>query len=112
MVLANPGGLIPGLILAAGPPEPKDVKPDFGYFPFTKTLFNIAQGTQGIGLVAMVILFILAVLGVIVGKLSSTQKWSSIGWGIVIACLICAALLGSAGAAINWAYHINIFATP
>lgn len=112
MTLANPGGLIPGLILAAGPPEPKDIKPDFGYFPVNQTLFNIAQGLEGSGLIIMVILFSLGALGVIVGKFSHTQTWSRIGWGTLIACLIVAALLGCAGGAINWAYHINIFATP
>lgn len=87
-------------ILAEGP---GDIKPDYSYFPFMPRLNSLASGVAGVVVTVLVILLIVGILGVIVGKLGSSNTAQRIGWGVAVACLIAAAIVGSAGGLIVWA---------
>ncbi|WP_018142443.1 hypothetical protein [Alloscardovia criceti] len=88
------------LVWAEGP---TDIKPDYTYFPFMSQLIKIASGISGAAIYILVICFILGVVGVIMGKLGSSNMAQRIGWGMLIAALIGAALVASAGGLIMWA---------
>ena len=51
----------------------------------------------------LVILVILGTVGVIMGKLGSSNMAQRIGWGMVIMALIGAAVVASAGGLVEWA---------
>ncbi|TCD54134.1 hypothetical protein EJ419_05525 [Alloscardovia theropitheci] len=82
---------------------PTDVKPDYNYFPFMKQLIKIASGISGAAIYVLVIMVILGTVGVIMGKLGSSNMAQRIGWGMVIMALIGAAVVASAGGLVMWA---------
>lgn len=82
---------------------PSDIKPDYSYFPFMNQLIKIASGIQGAAIYVLVILVILGAVGVIMGKLGSSNMAQRIGWGMVVMALIGAAVVASAGGLVLWA---------
>lgn len=55
--------------------SPSDMKSDFNYFPFMGALGNIANGTQGAALMILAIVFIVAVAGWVISKVSNIVAW-------------------------------------
>jgi len=66
-------------------------------------LIKIAAGISGASIYVLVILVILGTVGVIMGKLGSSNMAQRIGWGMVIMALIGAAVVASAGGLVEWA---------
>ena len=82
---------------------PSSIKPDYTYFPIMNQLIKIAAGISGASIYVLVILVILGTVGVIMGKLGSSNMAQRIGWGMVIMALIGAAVVASAGGLVEWA---------
>lgn len=88
--------------------SPSDMKSDFDYFPFMGALGNIANGTQGAALMILAIVFIVAVAGWVISKVSNSGMGQKISLSAAIICLIAAALIASSGGLINWATQQKI----
>lgn len=88
----------------------KEMKPDYGYFPWNETIINIVQGMQGTALYVMVGVFVLAVACVAVGHFFlKSRLMQTVGWGVVIVTVVCAALIASAGGFIDWGSQQILF---
>lgn len=87
---------------AAAVNGPGDVSPDYGYFPFMGTLVNIANGVSGAVIVVLVILAVIGVVLIVAGKLGSSNVAQRVGWGILVVCVVAAAIAANAGGIINW----------
>lgn len=93
-----------GMVLAG----PSDVKPDYSYFPFMKTLMDIAKGFQGMALIICVILLIAAAIMFGASKMTSSQTAARVTGLIFVVCLVLAAVIAGAGGLINWATGIPL----
>lgn len=82
---------------------PGDIKPDYGYFPWTDTLADIAGGVSANVVIIVVICALVGVGGLLAGKLSSSNMMSKIGWGVLITSLVCIVLAVNAGQIADWA---------
>jgi len=81
----------------------QDITPDFGYFPFTPTLIDIAEGIQA---VAFIVLGIGLMLGGVLWYLSrhaKSSKMHDVGIGAFIGAGVAAVVAGSAFGIIRWA---------
>lgn len=91
-----------GATLADGGTGPASVKPDYGYFPFMNKLTEIAGGVTGVVIVVLVILAVVGVALIVAGKLGSSNMAQRVGWGMLVVCVVAAAVAANAGGIIQW----------
>lgn len=85
-----------------GGTTPDSVKPDYGYFPFMSKLTEIAGGVTGVVIVVLVILAVVGVALIVAGKLGSSNMAQRVGWGMLVVCVVAAAVAANAGRIIGW----------
>lgn len=88
----------------------KQMKPDYGYFPWNETIITIVQAMQGSALYILAGVFVAAVACVSIGHFFlKSRLMQTVGWGVVITTVICSALIASAGGFIDWGSQQILF---
>ena len=73
---------------------PSDMKPDYDYLPFTKTLASIGNGVIGTVVIAAVICLAVGALLFLVGKFATrSDTMTKVGAGFFVAALIAIAFM-------------------
>jgi len=85
--------------------------PDFGYFPFMDTLYQIAQGIQGAALVILVVLIVVAAVSWVAGRATSSQTMQRVSVGALITCGVGAMLVGASWAFVRWAGNQDVLSS-
>lgn len=93
-----------GMVLA----DPKDITPNYSYFPFMDTLKQIASGFEGMSLIICVILLVAAAILFGASKLTSSPAAARVTGTVFIVCLVLAAVIAGAGGLISWATGIPL----
>lgn len=92
----------PNILAVTGP---TDITPDYEFFPTTDLLAQIGGGLQASAIILVGIAFIIGVVTIAFSKAAGSHKMQSVGWVVVIICVICAALIGSTWNIIDWGNH-------
>lgn len=92
------------LLLAAGDNTYlKDIKPDYGYLPWTGLLKHIVEGVISNALILVVIALVGAACAFAFSKLSSNSTIQRISFGVFIFMIIAAIIIGAAPQIVLWA---------
>lgn len=80
-----------------------DIRPNWGFFPFMDTLKSIVSGTEAVMLLVCVVAVLLATGGWILGKVSQNSGLARISGFVIVAAVIAAVIVASAGPLVDWA---------
>lgn len=86
-------------LLADGP---SDLKPDYGYLPFTSLVKDLVEGFMGMALYLVVGCLVAAALAWIAGKVSSSGAVGKISALVLLWALIGATIIAAAGSLVSW----------
>lgn len=100
--------ITPSLARALLAEGPADIRPSYNA-PWMGALTNVADMMQGTLLWVLAILLMCAGVGWVGSKLIKSSGGQHVSIMVLICCLIAAAIVGAAGAAITWATGINLF---